>query len=978
MFTPQSLARLLTRFFCLALVIAVVPAHVSAVQAKAPTSLPAAGTPSASAQAALITVTDEGFSPASITLVAGAQVAWYNGTAQRIYVGSIPWLPATPANPVYLPLVMTSGAQSTAGAATAVAQPGAPDWTSEAIEPGGTYSRVLTEVGTFSFYASHLYGVAGAVTVVDSVARIEIAPAAALLTAVGETKTLKAVAFDNTGREIFAPTVWLSSDPAQVAVSTGGEVKAVAPTGSALVYASYGAITSAPATVLVASPASGAHLVYDDEVVQQPSLADPAAEPGLGTLYRATLQGSDLPSIGEIIVGAEGSPILGRVVSLTPAAGGTEVVYEAVALTDVFQHLQFEEHVDLQQAPLLADALVAAGATVDRDTQGQIIVRYSGAPSNVHPDGPDQVAFDLGPFRCDASAGIALQGSLIEVTFENNLGLDFAVQIHDWSLERLLVQLEGSLTTAISGGIDLTAAATGSVSCRMQRVAAWIPIGGPLAAVITPVIPIGAGFDVEGELRLANLRVALIGEVETTLKFGFDWYPGTTLLLVNDFDVTNNSRFDLNQPNLATDFGFKGHILTCALTGLGISLFPDNLTGNVTWNVIDLKAGPKQNLDLRVPLGQATDDYYASQYDLALEGKVGVGPDLQKLVNHITGKSDWLDMPQLLGHAASLKLVLAESPHGMIGADMSSTTVGRPVAFQVALDPTDLSYPLLGYNVNEVRIYRLISGQLQLMATLPAAADQERFTWQWLPSAADIGTIRFVAFVVSRALSFVPLELDDYGATEVLVQSEQPTPTPVALLEDFSQSALGSFPAGWSAMGSGQFTPSIVESGGSGTQYHVLDFPEVGWEYWDKWAIRNGVVASNVYTAQVKLRFLNSVADRAGLTVAMNRDTLARIDIQPNVYTNQIEFRSSFGGTVSTLATIAVDAGTDYWLRAVGENQGPNAGKISVYWSTNGTTFAKVLEVTGLSTVSGEVGVSTAGPHMPHTQFDDFRLTYTP
>ena len=121
--------------------------------------------------------------------------------------------------------------------------------------------------------------------------------------------------------------------------------------------------------------------------------------------------------------------------------------------------------------------------------------------------------------------------------------------------------------------------------------------------------------------------------------------------------------------------------------------------------------------------------------------------------------------------------------------------------------------------------------------------------------------------------------------------------TPAAyVFDDFSTYTTGSFPSGWTLMGSAQIAPIVLEVGGTGAAYHMFDFPEVGWQYWDSIAVRNGVVASTAYTVEVKLRFLNDVADRAGLSIALDRSTLARIDIQPNVYTNQIEFRSSFGG----------------------------------------------------------------------------------
>ena len=998
----RLVARLFPSLLCLSLLLLSAPTVLYAQQLPPDAVTPEpSDTPPATVEFSL---TEQGVVPAQFTVVAGAQVSWVNNTSQPLQLSSQPFVIDSPT--VYLPLVSGPDGQANTGVAAASADEATETvWTSDPIAPGGRFNRAYLSVGSFAFFTNNQGGNAGQVNVVASVARIEVTPGAALLTTLGQSTTLSAAAFDSSGAPVFAPIVWSSSNPAQVSVDAGGKVTAMVSTGSGLVYASFGAITSLPGTILVATPSPAANLIYDTEVVQKPVAVMPSSEPGLGTQYRTVLQGTDLPIAGELIVGAEGSAILGRVLSVVSSGANAEVTYETVALTDVFEDLMVDEHIELRQAPLLMDAFAASGATVEQSDNGNIIVRFEGESTNVRAAGPDQIAFDLGPFTCDASAGFGLQGSLIEVKFENNMGLDFAVSINDWTLQRLLVQLEGSLKSTISGGLDLTVAATGKVSCRIQRIAAWIPIGGPLSTVITPVIPIGAGFDIDGQLKLARLQIELIGEVEIKAKFGFDWHPGSGTNLVNDFDMVNNSRFDTNMPNLLTDFGFKGHIFSYALTGVGVSAFPDNVAGKITWNIIDLKGGPQQNMDLLTPLGQASDDYYASDYDLTLKGKAGIGPDLQKLFDLIKGAPAPVDMPKVLSLSSEVNLVLAESPHGTLTTDKTSAAWGQPVNLTVALDPTDLTYPLLFYNVQAVRLYRLRNGQLQLLATLPAIVNQEQFTWQWLPSSSDVGPNHLVAFVVSRALAFLPLEIGDNSGVDVSVQSAQPTPTltpistsaptstptptpsptpqpsvtpqvPIQIVEDFSQTAVGTVPAGWSVMGSGQFIPTVQESGGSGPAYHVLDFPEVGWQYWDKWAIRNGTITADVYTVQVKLRFLNDVADRAGLTLAMDRDTLQRIDIHPNVYTNQIEFRSSFGGTVNNLvAGIAIDSGANYWLRAIAENLGPNAGKVSVYWSANGTTFTKVLEATGLSNVAGEVGVSTAGPHMPHTQFDDFTLT---
>jgi regulation of enolase protein 1 (concanavalin A-like superfamily) len=159
----------------------------------------------------------------------------------------------------------------------------------------------------------------------------------------------------------------------------------------------------------------------------------------------------------------------------------------------------------------------------------------------------------------------------------------------------------------------------------------------------------------------------------------------------------------------------------------------------------------------------------------------------------------------------------------------------------------------------------------------------------------------------------------------------------------------------------------------------VVSFPEVAWEYWDKWLLKDGLVFSGSYTVTVKLNSQNDVADRAGLTIAWDDTNWDRIDIQANVYSDDIEFRPTYRGpiqsspTVARVGRISIDAGYNYWLRVVAVDNGPGQGQVRVYWSTDGISYDLVLVAEGMANLAGLVGVSTAGPHLPSVTFDDFQ-----
>ncbi len=204
----------------------------------------------------------------------------------------------------------------------------------------------------------------------------------------------------------------------------------------------------------------------------------------------------------------------------------------------------------------------------------------------------------------------------------------------------------------------------------------------------------------------------------------------------------------------------------------------------------------------------------------------------------------------------------------------------------------------------------------------------------------------------------------------------------VCIDEDFSEHQTGQPPSGWLLRGAPEVTPLVEEVGGAGPAYRLLSFPFVNFRFWDRWALKDASFLSAPYTVSVKLNFQNSVADRAGLTIAWDDSNRDRIDIQPNIFWDNIEFRVAYSGpdpsniVVSGSAAgrggLPIQAGVDYWLRVSAISGGPGQGQLDIYWSSDGLVFTQVLQVTGLANVNGLVGVGTAGPNLPHTHFDDF------
>src|SRR5262249_2755514 len=154
-----------------------------------------------------------------------------------------------------------------------------------------------------------------------------------------------------------------------------------------------------------------------------------------------------------------------------------------------------------------------------------------------------------------------------------------------------------------------------------------------------------------------------------------------------------------------------------------------------------------------------------------------------------------------------------------------------------------------------------------------------------LPDSAAGGDTVMSKWTFTMFMVIVSIAVSLLSPDQVFIRAAQPTLAATAnYFDDFSGYTPGAPPTGWLLRGADQVTPTVKEVGGSDPSYRLVDFPEVPWQYWDRWLLKDGLMLSSFYTVTVKLNFQNSVADRAGLTIAWNDTNSNRIDIQPNVY----------------------------------------------------------------------------------------------
>ena len=115
----------------------------------------------------------------------------------------------------------------------------------------------------------------------------------------------------------------------------------------------------------------------------------------------------------------------------------------------------------------------------------------------------------------------------------------------------------------------------------------------------------------------------------------------------------------------------------------------------------------------------------------------------------------------------------------------------------------------------------------------------------------------------------------------------------VVFSDDFSSYSVGQMPPGWLRRGTTGLTPTIQDVDGSGPAFQVMQFPEVSWQYWNCWMIKDHLSLGSEYTVTSEVDFQNSVADKADITVGWKDTTGDGIHIEPDIYGGDIEFHAS-------------------------------------------------------------------------------------
>ncbi len=574
--------------------------------------------------------------------------------------------------------------------------------------------------------------------------RIVVTPAALLFTKAGQSASLHAEAFDADGNPMSnASFTFSSSHPDEVSVDASGRVKAITSVGSTQITVSSGDSSSPPLLVLVAQPSDGTLLVSDAQIVSEPTPVDPSAAPEPGMQVMATLDGVPDLAPGTLVLAREGKALAGRVVSTQPNGKHTDVVLELVPLVDMFSQLKLDAGWDLDLQTLADQLAIAQMAT---------------APPPGVGVSKNPLDFDLGPLKCTAAIGVT--GVTIQTTFRVTPQLHFHAAFEkdengDWTTA--VLELTGSIKTTGTASVKVAPGVTASLSCKLKLGEFIIPIGGPLAVVIGPRIPVGVKLGVKAAAMIAQVEFG--GKAEESADFDLGISGGTN----GTGDIASVSLGDphfepIAPPNNDSLLGAELTLDVGAYAGLSVTFLKLSLA--------EAFGGARAKYQLKPLAIQLGDSSFANKYEVnAPVITIGPGKDLRRALSWVGGAVNFNVMYSNDG------LPIGRSPFGKFTADKMEMAVGDTLHTNITLDPSATKF--LGIsNVSGIHIYRIDAGSSNPNEVSYMAGPGPSYDWSWTPGPLDVGQYIFAAAVDDR-LDLIPFEVSENATAPVHVRPKQ-------------------------------------------------------------------------------------------------------------------------------------------------------------------------------------------------------------
>jgi hypothetical protein len=552
-----------------------------------------------------------------------------------------------------------------------------------------------------------------------TVARIEISPRGALLVPSANNETFSAKAFDANGQEIAAAFTWTSNAPEVIALEpAGASARATAriATGSALVTAEAGGVKTVVFAV-AAEPLPGTVLLRDDQISALPKAIDPAAPFGPGFRYRVDLVSAVNAPVGAIALSTGTKTVAGRIV----ASDGSSITVEQLTLDEVLPRLDIRQRLDLTTVssgdPSLGPKARAAGLRPLAEKE-----------------------FKVGPLECKVEGSVgALELAKQDVALGPLSDLTYDVA---WTDTQKKIVVTGKPVVNFELVVKATGQLEGKVDCKARLRDYTIPLPGPLGIFLGAAVPLGLGFEASAKAVITDVGVSFKGSVSANVSIGFDC-QGNVCTGVTDAQADGNVTPRFIPPQLdLLDTRVEPEAQVYAWAKLeGGARFESTLR----FEAIEAQAGFKVEGSLAGENAQAKADDYVSSYKAGFAlaaGPSGAADTFLRLVKVAVN---------LLQFAKEIPL--GASPAGTsLVASQDTFKTGENVKFALKLDPAKVKFPVVGYNVEAVRIYRKQAGSLVLANEVLPQGEQVDFEIPWVATVDGAVGTDFVAFVKTRLI----------------------------------------------------------------------------------------------------------------------------------------------------------------------------------------------------------------------------------
>jgi Tol biopolymer transport system component len=621
------------------------------------------------------------------------------------------------------------------------------------------------------------------------VARIELGPAALLLTPAAPTQALSARAFDATGRQVDAPLTFVSSQPEQFAVTGNGQVRALVAVGSGQVHAEVAGARSNPVLVTAAEVGAGVQLLDDSQVVSLPVAVDPTAR-GVDIEVETVLAGlGTVPAPGALLLGRQGLSIGGEVVSAQAEGPNVRVRLRLPDLRRLLPRAQIKETIDLRDQPLTPSPEVAAlydfakvgdewvftpkpgvgGATPEPIAQADSSPRaqaanagpgYGGEGKPLAIGGPVRKPskFKLGPFECEIFV------PQLPVNLSNPAGFTIKfepIYTVDYDQNDGLRKIELSATASfkMKSALQFNVGGIANLTCDAVLKKDLAKLPGWAGLIFSGEIKAGVGFEAEGAITLPAFGVEAQLELTGQVVAGIDCSSGDCQT-TGRFVPTSKSGWRMISPaDLVGNARSELFLFAYGFTNLKAGA---TLVEQARIQVFAVRGGVKAETNLAPETTQMVAPVlpgfadYRSDYKLSLLAEIAAG-------SNNDGATDLRTLLQRLGFfkATLLKWQIATplgtSPKATVSVDKVGVRNGDTANFTVRLDPAAayLNLPLVGipatraYNIDRIRIVRAGPNEsTRTVATVTAVPDQLDFALSWVAEGVvDVDQGQFSAFV---------------------------------------------------------------------------------------------------------------------------------------------------------------------------------------------------------------------------------------